>query len=64
MTENQHYLKLENMYHNHPLNEYYKAKLKISKCRAELIIPVKNSLFHAANAVHGSVYFKALGFDY
>ncbi len=60
MNERLHYRNLEKMYHGHPLNAYYEAKLNISKGKAELVIPIKKSFWHAAQAVHGSVYFKAL----
>lgn len=60
MSNDLHYKKLENLYHNAQCNEYYKPVIKISKASAELIIPVEEKFFHAANAVHGSVYFKAL----
>lgn len=56
----EHYRKLENMYHSAPCNEYYRPRLTISKGATELIIPVENKLFHAAGAVHGCAYFKAL----
>ncbi len=48
------------MYAAAPINRYYAPVLTISEGRAELTIPVKPDFFHAANAVHGSVYFKAL----
>ncbi|MBN8723487.1 MAG: PaaI family thioesterase [Acidobacteria bacterium] len=60
MSNDLHYKKLENLYHNAQCNEYYKPAIKIFEARAELIIPVQEKFFHAANAVHGSVYFKAL----
>ncbi|MFX0171448.1 MAG: PaaI family thioesterase [Candidatus Hodarchaeota archaeon] len=60
MIYTEHYRKLENLYHSHPLNNLYQAQIKISENTAEVKIPVKESLFHAAHAVHGSVYFKAL----
>ncbi len=60
MSESLHYRNLERMYHGHPLNAYYEAKLNVSKGKAELVIPIKKSFWHAAQAVHGSVYFKAL----
>ena len=60
MISETHYRRLENMYHGHPLNNVFNAKLKISKGEAELVIPIREHLFHAANAVHGAVYFKAL----
>jgi uncharacterized protein (TIGR00369 family) len=42
------------------VNAYYRPRLSIEKGRAELIIPVRPEFFHAAGAVHGAVYFKAL----
>ncbi|MFX0050761.1 MAG: PaaI family thioesterase [Candidatus Hodarchaeota archaeon] len=60
MSYLEHYRKLENLYHSHPLNNLYQAQIKISENTAEVKIPVKEALFHAAHAVHGSVYFKAL----
>ncbi|RME82192.1 MAG: PaaI family thioesterase [Caldilineae bacterium] len=48
------------MYLAAPNNGYYRPTLKVSQGRAELVIPVRREFFHAAGAVHGSVYFKAL----
>ena len=42
------------------MNEYFAPKMRVSEGCAEVIIPVRPGLFHAAGAVHGSVYFKAL----
>ena len=59
MVDN-HYRKLERMYQAAPTNEYYRPVLKVSEGEAELEIPIRPQFFHAAAAVHGSVYFKAL----
>ena len=56
----QHYTKLENLYHNHNLNAVFQARVKISDEKAVLTIPISDKLFHAANATHGAVYFKVL----
>lgn len=48
------------MYHNHPLNEIYKANVAISEKTAIITLDIGKHLFHAANAVHGAVYFKLL----
>ncbi len=48
------------MYASAPINEYYRPALTISEGRAEIRIAVRPDFFHAAHAVHGSVYFKAL----
>lgn len=60
MNQTPHYQKLENMYHASACNEYYHSRLSISDQGAQVTIPVKPAFFHAAGAVHGSVYFKAL----
>lgn len=60
MSPEEHYRRLERMYAAAPINRYYEPVLRISEAKAELAIPVKPDFFHAAGAVHGSVYFKAL----
>ena len=57
----EHFRKLERMYHQAaPINRFYSPTLTVSHGAAELCIPVRPEFFHAAHAVHGSVYFKAL----
>ncbi len=56
----EHYRKLENMYHSANCNAYYEPVLKIYEAKAEITIPILPKLFHAAHATHGSVYFKIL----
>ena len=48
------------MYASAPINAYFAPRLSVHEGRAELSIPVRPDFFHAAHAVHGSVYFKAL----
>jgi len=48
------------MYASAPINEYYSPTMCVSEGRALVTIPVRPNLFHAANAVHGAVYFKLL----
>ena len=60
MENNQHYQKLENMYHSHPLNKFYKARISISEKESEIILPIQDKFHHAASSVHGSVYWKLL----
>jgi uncharacterized protein (TIGR00369 family) len=55
-----HFEKLEKMYLAAPCNDYYEPGIKIAEGTAEIVIPVREDFFHAAGAVHGSVYFKAL----
>ena len=56
----EHHRKLEHMYLKAPINEFYTPRISISAGEAEITIPVKPDFFHAADAVHGSVYFKLL----
>ncbi|MHC4550149.1 MAG: PaaI family thioesterase [Planctomycetota bacterium] len=61
MTADQdHYRKLERMYHDAPGNAYYAPTLRVEEGRAELAMPVREVFFHSAGAVHGSICFKAL----
>jgi uncharacterized protein (TIGR00369 family) len=60
MSNDVHWWRLENMYHAAPCNAYYSPHLTVTEGKAVLVIDVKEKFFHAAMAVHGSVYFKAL----
>jgi len=57
-----HYRKLERMYLSAPINNqlYGGISINISNEKAELILKVEPKFFHAANAIHGSLYFKML----
>ena len=57
-----HYRKLERMYLSAPINKqvYEGTIIAISKERAELTLRIAPKNHHAANAMHGSVYFKML----
>ena len=56
----EHHRKLEQMYLKAPINAFYSPSIRISHGEAEITIAVKPDFFHAAAAVHGSVYFKLL----
>ena len=56
----QHFRRLEQMYLSAPCNVYYQPTIAISEGAAEVRNPIQPSFFHAANATHGSVYFKAM----
>jgi uncharacterized protein (TIGR00369 family) len=58
--DEEHFRKLERMYHGAPINRYFQPTLRVSNGTAELHMSVKPEFFHAAHAVHGCVYFKAL----
>ena len=48
------------MYLAAPANEYFRPEIRIGEGTAEVRIAVRTDFFHAASAVHGSVYFKLL----
>ena len=58
--QNEHYRRLENMMHSAPIVKLVGARVEISKGQAEITLPVKQELFHAAGALHGAMYFLAL----
>jgi uncharacterized protein (TIGR00369 family) len=60
MADEDHFRKLERMYLSAPVNEYYAPEIQISEGWARVTMPVRPNFFHAANAVHGAVYFKLL----
>ena len=60
MSADAHYRKLENMMHSAPIVKLTGARATIGEGRAEIDIPVAPKLFHAAGALHGSIYFLAL----
>ena len=55
-----HYRKLENMMHGAPIVKLTGARITIGSGRSEITLPVRQDLFHAAGAMHGSMYFLAL----
>lgn len=55
-----HHRKLERMYLAAPVNRIYSPTIRISEGRAVVEFEIGEQFFHAANAVHGAVYFKAL----
>src|SRR6476646_9283224 len=60
MTSEEHYRKLERMYLAAPINEFFKPAIQIGRGTAEIKVTVDGRFFHAAQAAHGSVYFKSL----
>jgi uncharacterized protein (TIGR00369 family) len=57
-----HFKKLERMYLSARVNNhlYNGITIRISDQKAELTLKIEEKFFHAANAIHGSVYFKML----
>jgi uncharacterized protein (TIGR00369 family) len=60
MIKDDHYRKLENMMHSAPIVKITGARINISAGQSEITLPVRQDFFHAAGALHGSMYFLAL----
>jgi len=60
MTSDEHYRRLERMYLSAPINRIYQPDIRVSERAAEVGLAVQPAFHHAANALHGSVYFKCL----
>ena len=60
MTKDPHFSALENMYQAAPINDFFCPTIEVTEGAAVIEIEVADKFFHAANAVHGSVYFKML----
>lgn len=56
----EHYHKLERMYLSAPFNKILRPTIEITKGRSVIGFGVDERFFHAAGALHGSIYFKAL----
>lgn len=48
------------MYASAPINEFYQPVLTVMEGKALLEFVVREKFYHAAGAMHGSVYFKAM----
>jgi uncharacterized protein (TIGR00369 family) len=59
-SHDEHYRRLERMYLSAPANEYFRPEIRIGEGTAVVELAVRRDFFHAASAVHGSVYFKLL----
>ncbi len=56
-----HFRRLERMYLTKAsINDYFKPSISVGDGEAEIRIGVDPKFFHAAGAVHGAVYFKAM----
>ena len=56
-----HFETLVAMYDRAPINKWFRPVLRISEeGRAEIEMTVREDFYHAARAIHGAVYFKAL----
>ncbi|WP_067596836.1 PaaI family thioesterase [Altererythrobacter ishigakiensis] len=56
-----HHRALERLYASAPINEKFNSRLEITgDGRSRIIFQVEESVFHAAGAAHGTIYFKML----
>jgi uncharacterized protein (TIGR00369 family) len=60
MIDDDHYRKLERAYAAAPVSQWYGASVSVGDGRAEVRFAIRPEFCHAAHAVHGSVYFRAL----
>ena len=60
MPNEEHYRKLERMYASAPINDFFQPVMRVSEGQAVVTTQVRRDFFHAANAVHGALYFKML----
>ena len=60
MTDTEHHRKLERPYAAAPISRWYGATIAIADAQAEVRLATRPEFYHAAHAVHGSVYFRAL----
>ena len=55
-----HFQALQTMYVNGPINQFFRPHIHIEDGSAAVRMSVRRDMHHAANAAHGSVYFKML----
>ena len=62
MPNEAHYRRLESMHRSAPCNLHYchGISMTVSEGRAEILLPMRKEFFHAAEAVHGFLYFKMM----
>ncbi len=60
IDKSEHHRSLERMYLAAPVNCFYEPRITVGVGTSEIEIDLDEKFFHAAHAVHGSVYFKML----
>jgi len=58
--DTEHHRKLERLYASAPVTQWYGAAIQVSDGAAEVRVEARREFLHAADAVHGSVYFRLL----
>ena len=60
MIDAEHHRKLERLYAAAPITQWHGTHILITDGQAEVRLPTRAEFHHAAQAVHGSVYFRVL----
>ncbi|MFY0593483.1 PaaI family thioesterase [Roseivirga sp.] len=56
-----HFQRLENLFHSAPIQDMLSgAQMKVGKGKSVYTLNIKPAYFHAAEAMHGAIYFKLL----
>jgi uncharacterized protein (TIGR00369 family) len=55
-----HYRALESLYRSAPVNRLFESRVEIGEGVARIRFAVDETVFHAAGAAHGTLYFKML----
>ncbi|HEX2451713.1 MAG TPA: PaaI family thioesterase [Gemmatimonadales bacterium] len=55
-----HFRKLERAYASAPVTQWFGTSIQVGDGTAEVTLTVRPEFYHAAHAVHGSVYFRLL----
>lgn len=58
--ERLHWRRLERLYRDAPINAYFQPTIVVRDGEADVAVVVRPDFFHAANAMHGAVYFKLI----
>ena len=56
----EHLRKLEQIYLSGPFNAYFEPEVEVREGEADYRFKICPEYFHAAQAIHGAIYFKAL----
>ena len=56
----EHFRRLERMYHSAPVNDVIPSRLVVSEGQAEVLLTVGKQFWHSGHGLHGSMYFKGL----
>jgi uncharacterized protein (TIGR00369 family) len=55
-----HWRRLERLYRGAPINEYFEPTITVRDGEADVGMVIRRDFFHAAEAMHGAVYFKLI----